>query len=89
MDKVIIQKLSADQLEKRGIRSWSVWEKEVSRFDWEYDGDEECYILEGEVSVETPQGVYRFGAGDFVIFRDGLKCTWDISKPVRKHYRFP
>ncbi len=80
---------ATDWLEAHGVFDWPVWEKEVSRFDWFYDEQERCYLLEGEVTV-TPSGgtPVRFGAGDFVTFPAGLSCVWDISKPVRKHYTF-
>ena len=45
--KIKIEKLTEDEIGKRGIRSWPVWEKEVSRFDWHYGNTEECLILEG------------------------------------------
>ena len=88
MAKVIIQKLSDEVIDKRSIRNWPIWEKEVSRFDWQYDGDEECLILEGEIEVETDEGNYSIRPGDFVRFKSGLKCVWDVKKPVRKHYNF-
>lgn len=88
MRKLIIEDLDRQEIERRGISAWPVWEKEVSRFDWTYDGDEECYILEGEVDVETPEGTVHIKPGDFVTFKDGLSCTWDIKKDIRKHYRF-
>jgi len=48
---------------------------------------EECYLLEGRVTVETPDGSQvEFGAGDFVRFTQGLDCIWDISVPVKKHF---
>ena len=71
-----------------GIKSWPIWEKEVSRFDWHYNFTEECYILEGKVVVETPDGNVKFGKGDFVTFSKGLSCVWDIKEPVKKHYNF-
>ncbi|MFC1674475.1 cupin domain-containing protein [Candidatus Omnitrophota bacterium] len=87
--EIRIAKLSQDEIKKRGITDWPIWEKEVSRFDWQYDSIEECYLLEGEVSVETKDGKkVTFGQGDFVIFPKGLSCVWDIKKPVRKHYNF-
>lgn len=89
MTKVIIEKLGTDEIEKRQIKSWPVWEKEVSRFDWTYDGDEECYIIEGEVDVETSEGTVHIKPGDFVTFKRGLDCVWDIKKGIKKHYRFP
>ena len=88
MKKVIIKKLSREEIEKRGIENWPIWEKEVSRFDWEYNGDEECLILEGKVVVETDEGEYSINPGDFVTFKDGLKCVWDIKESIRKHYNF-
>ena len=89
MTKVIIENLGPEEIEKRKIKSWPVWEKEVSRFDWTYDGDEECYILEGEVDVETEDGVVSIKPGDFVAFRKWLSCICDIKKGIRKHYNFP
>lgn len=88
MAKVNIERLSTGEIEERRIKSWPVWEKEVSRFDWTYDADEECYILEGEVEVETSEGIYQIQPGDFVTFSRGLSCVWDIKKSIRKHYRF-
>ncbi|HDP76049.1 MAG TPA: DUF861 domain-containing protein [Bacteroidales bacterium] len=88
MSKVIIEKLTDDQVVKKGIRNWPIWTKEVSTFDWYYNTDEECLILEGEVDVKTGGGVYTVKAGDFVTFKKGLKCVWDVKKPIRKHYNF-
>jgi uncharacterized cupin superfamily protein len=77
-----------DELERQGVSDWPVWEKGVSRFEWHYDEAETCYLLEGQVAVTTPDGrEVRFGAGDRVRFPAGLSCTWDITVPVRKHYR--
>lgn len=88
MSKITIERLSAEQIAIRGIAKWPIWEKEVSRFDWFYDSEEECQILEGEVVVETAEGNYRISAGDFVTFKKGLKCVWNVIKPIRKHYNF-
>ena len=84
-----VQKLSQDQLKNLGVFQWPVWTKEASRFDWSYDSQEECYFLEGEVIVDVPGGSsVSFGKGDFVIFPKGLSCTWNVKKPVKKHYNF-
>jgi uncharacterized protein len=85
----IIKQAAVDEIRKRGIFNWPIWEKEVSRFDWFYDEPEECYFLEGNVVVEAKDGSKAaFGKGDLVKFPKGLACTWDIKKPVRKHYNF-
>jgi uncharacterized cupin superfamily protein len=88
--EIKVEKPTRQFLEDRKVSSWGIWEKEVSRFDWYYDAPEECYILEGEVVVETKDGSrVQFGKGDFVTLPKGLSCVWDIKKPVRKHYNFP
>jgi len=85
--KIQVYKPQKEDLERRGVLSWPIWEKEVSRFDWYYDSIEECYLLEGKVAVETEDGEkVEFGKGDLVTFPRGLSCTWDIKEPVRKHY---
>jgi len=89
MNKVIVEQLSRQELEQKGVFDWPVWEKEISRFDWYYDSDEMCYIIEGEVVVETKEGVFHLKPGDFVTFKSGLSCVWDIRKPVKKYYNFP
>ena len=38
----------------KGVYEWPIREKEASRFDWHYDTDETCYLLEGRVEVYTP-----------------------------------
>lgn len=83
-----IKRLSEDAILEQGIRHWPIWEKEISRFPHIYDAEESCYFLEGEVIVETDDGSFRVGPGDFVVFRNGLSCVWDIKKAVRKHYHF-
>ena len=84
-----IEKLKSPELKKRGVFNWPIWEKEISRFDWKYDSVEECYLLEGKVTVTTKDGeTVNFGKGDFVTFPKGLSCTWDVKEPVRKHYNF-
>jgi len=87
--EIKVQKLRQDDLKKMGVFNWPIWEKEVSRFPWSYDSIEECYLLEGDVTVETKDGErVSFNKGDFVTFPKGLSCTWNIKKPVRKHYNF-
>ena len=87
--KIEIRKPKMEDIEKEGIMSWPIWEKEISRFDWHYDETEECYLLEGKVVVETDDGEkVQFGKGDFVTFPKGLSCVWEIKEPVKKHYNF-
>ncbi|MBU9888891.1 MAG: cupin domain-containing protein [Candidatus Omnitrophica bacterium] len=86
--KVLVEKPTEKQLNDLKVRSWPIWTKEASTFDWEYDEKEVCYILEGDVTVKTPAGDVSFGKGDLVTFPQGLKCVWQIKRAVKKHYKF-
>jgi uncharacterized cupin superfamily protein len=88
MSDIIISKLTEAEIQERKIRSWPIWTKEISSFDWYYDSEEACLILEGEIKIETANGYFHITAGDFVVFKKGLQCVWNVIKPVRKHYQF-
>jgi uncharacterized protein len=88
MSEIIINKLTEAEIKERNIRSWPIWTKEISRFDWYYDSEEACLILEGEIIIETANGNVQINEGDFVIFKKGLQCVWNVIRPVRKHYQF-
>ncbi len=83
---IIINQLSEEALQKIYKKNWPIWTCEVSEFDWEYDQQESCLILEGMVEVKSDFETVKFGAGDFVVFPSGLKCRWKVIKPVRKHF---
>lgn len=86
--KIEVKKLNDDEIEQMGIRTWPIWTKEISTFDWYYDSQEMCLFLEGKVIVKTDDGEISIGKGDFVTFPEGLKCVWNVIEPVRKHYHF-
>lgn len=75
------------KLDAMNVDSWPIWAKEISTFDWHYDRRERCYILAGEAIV-TPAGgaPVTIRARDLVNFAAGLRCTWQIVQPIRKHY---
>jgi hypothetical protein len=85
----VISDPTQSQLTESGVYSWPIWEKEVSTFDWYYSERETALILEGEVTV-TPEGgePVLIKAGDFVTFPAGMRCVWDITRAIRKHYNF-
>jgi uncharacterized protein len=69
-------------------QTWSIWEKEESTFPWQYDEKETCLILKGKAIVKSSDGTVEFGPGDYVIFPEGLECTWNIKEKIKKHYKF-
>jgi uncharacterized cupin superfamily protein len=88
MQEILVTRLTDKEVAEKKIKSWPVWTKEISTFDWFYDSEEHCYILEGEIAISTAKGNVSLSPGDYVIFKKGLACTWKISKNVRKHYKF-
>ena len=86
--KIIIKKGTRKKMEQQGVFNWPVWECAPSIFDWHYDREESCLILEGEITVRTAHEKITISPGDFVTFPKGLDCTWTVTEPVRKHYIF-
>lgn len=84
--KITVKKPTESEMKE--ALEWPIWEKEASVFPWSYDEKEACLILDGEVSVEAGGEEVSFKGGDYVIFPEGLTCTWTIRKAVRKHYKF-
>lgn len=75
--------------EIKTAESWPTWSKKISEFPWSYSEKETCLILGGKAEVETMDGgKVEFEAGDFVIFPQGLNCTWRIIEPIEKKYNF-
>lgn len=82
-----VKKPSSDEISR--TKTWGIWSKEKSEFEWNYDEKETCYILEGTAEVIDEKGnKINFGPGDWVEFSAGLKCTWRILKPIRKRFNF-
>jgi uncharacterized cupin superfamily protein len=86
---VVVHGPERQELRILGVFDWPVWRKDVSAFPWTYGERETCYFLEGEVTVFPSEGdPVTVGKGDLVTFPMGLTCTWQVTRPVRKHYRF-
>lgn len=93
MSKVTSTKITVEKkptkahLEALGVSKWPTWEKEVSVFPWVFPEEEIAYILEGECVI-TPEGgePVRFGKGDLVTFPAGMSASWEVKKPLHKHY---
>lgn len=77
-----------DAAEKAAMGKWPVWSCGESEFDWFYDSEEHCLLIEGEVTVTWDGGSVSFAAGDCVVFPKGLSCVWHVKKAVKKYYMF-
>ena len=87
MPEIKIEKPSEEKLKELETDKWSSWGCEPSTFDWTYDSNEDCYILEGKAKVKTQTEEVEFGKGDLVSFLKGLNCTWTVIEKIRKVYR--
>ena len=83
---IVVRPLSDEEVAT--CKSWPIWKCEVSTFDWTYTEKETCLLIEGSVTVSDGQDSVGFGPGDLVIFPQNLECTWQVTKPVAKHYNF-
>lgn len=88
MSQIVVESNpSTSRLESLGVSRWPTWEKEVSVFPWFFHEQEIAYILEGECVITPQDGApVSFGKGDLVTFPAGLKCSWEVKQPLRKHY---
>lgn len=90
MPKIIVEhNPSEERLKELGVAAWEIWDCPVSEFRLDFDETEQSYILEGEIVV-TPDGEpsVTFGPGDYVVYPDGLKSMWKVTKQLRKHYSY-
>ena len=75
------------RLDALNVSKWPTWQKEVSTFDWTFHEQEIAYILEGECIIMPIGGApISFGKGDLVTFAAGVKASWQVIKPLHKHY---
>ena len=49
--KIKIENLPKEKIIEKRITAWPIWSCEVSEFDWEYDAEESCLLLEGDVEM--------------------------------------
>lgn len=89
MQQIIVEKNpSQTKLTSLNVSKWPTWQKEVSVFPWVFPEQEIAYILEGECVI-TPAGgkPVKFGKGDLVTFPAGMTASWEVKKPLHKHYK--
>jgi len=86
LSRIQVIKPTEEQIDE--AKGWPTWGCDVSTFDWHYDEPETCYVLEGQVTVTAGDEQVSFGPGDMVVFPEGMDCVWDVTRPVKKHYKF-
>ena len=86
VNDVIVKKPSDE--EEAECKNWPTWECEPKTFDWAYTQKETCLLIQGQVTVTDGTDSVSFGKGDMVVFPEDLECTWQVKKPVKKHFNF-
>ena len=84
--KIVVRKPSEEEVQK--MMSNPIWTCGVSTFNWHYDAEETCLLVEGEVTVTYGTESVSFAEGDYVVFPKGLSCVWQVKRAVKKHYEF-
>lgn len=85
--KIEVRKPTEEELEI--AKTWATWEKEISEFPWEYSDNETFLVIEGKATVTPEEGeAVSFSEGDYVTMPKGLKCTWNVTEAIKKHYKF-
>ncbi|WP_409484034.1 cupin domain-containing protein [Arsenicicoccus dermatophilus] len=63
-----------------------VWSCTAGTFDWRFGCDEIIHVVEGSVTVTSPEGVTTtLGVGDSGYFPAGTVWRWQVPTYVRKH----
>ena len=84
---IIVKKPTPESLEKLGVKTWPTLEKDPCKIDWFCDKTEASDFLAGRVIVVTEDGQeVEVKKGDLAVFPKGLRCTWYIKEPMRKHF---
>lgn len=69
----------------------AIWRAEPCSFDYVFDTDEACYVIEGEASVELVDAgeTVELRRGDVAYFAAGTRAVWRVSTPFRKFVAGP
>jgi len=103
MDKLITHVAAADVEDEFTAlaMTWPLWESKThpqdppksGKFHFDYNGDyetERVLIMSGEATLTPDDGSEEIviGKGDQVFFHRGFACTWQVTKPMTKHYAY-
>ena len=87
MGRIHITQPTEQEIRELDVMHWPTWSSDVDKFDWSYDERETCYILQGRATVTAGDERVEVGPGDLVVFPAGMDCVWDVTRPIKKHYR--
>lgn len=77
-----------------GVDRWAVWKSRGRcRLPWEWNVDQQVYVVSGEVRVvpegaETGERYMKFAAGDLVRYPKWFGAVLFFDGPYEERYRF-
>ena len=80
--------VTEERLKELDYLNWPIWRSSKPEMTWFTETKRQCYIAEGDVSVETDSGTIRFKAGELVTFLPGISHKWTIHERVKMFYQF-
>lgn len=86
--RIQVHKLSTDELNRRGVAGWGIWEKGPSEFEWHYTTEEHCFVVQGRARITHGGKTVEIRKGDYAVFPAGLACTWKVIDVIKKRYTF-
>ena len=80
--KAIVRKPTNEEIKE--LTLCPTWSYKACVFNWYFDEEETCLILEGEATVKYEGDEVSFKGGDLVIFPKGMQSIWHVSKAIKK-----
>ncbi|XP_074568380.1 uncharacterized protein LOC141824930 [Curcuma longa] len=86
--------LSPERMAELGVDRWAVWKAGGrSRLPWEWNVDQQVYVVSGEVRVvpegaKTGERYMKFVAGDLVRYPKWFGADLCFDGPYEERYRF-
>ena len=88
MTQVLVEKYpSPMKLEVLNVDDWPILQHEAGRFETCEERTETSLIVEGEaeIQVDGEQPVV-IREGDLVTILPGTRCSWHITKAIKRHH---
>uniref|UniRef100_A0A6S8F2N4 (S)-ureidoglycine aminohydrolase cupin domain-containing protein n=1 Tax=Aplanochytrium stocchinoi TaxID=215587 RepID=A0A6S8F2N4_9STRA len=100
MDKLCVVVAAGDVSAeiKADSKSWKVWKSKTHpqepegsgkfHFDYSNNHEERVVVLKGQAALTPDDGSpeVTIKKGDYVIFKQGFKCNWHVTKEMEKSY---
>ena len=88
MTQVLVEQYpSPMKLEVLNVDDWPILQHEAGRFETREERTETSLIVEGEaeIQVDGEQPVV-IREGDLVTILPGTRCSWHITKAIKRHH---